>query len=127
MGLELAEIEGDALFLYKLEDNIDINLIKQQIEDMYLAFHKHLKRYELQRICNCGACSSAYNLSLKFVVHYGEIEFIKVKTSKKPYGSNVIKVYRRRQERAVSPTQFPPPARSVRRPSTGARPGLRPA
>lgn len=94
MDLELAEIEGDALFLYKLENHVDIDLIKQQIEDMYLAFHKHLKRYELQRICNCGACSSAYNLSLKFVVHYGEIEFIKVKTSKKPYGSNVIKVHR---------------------------------
>nr|WP_321233965.1 DUF2652 domain-containing protein [uncultured Psychroserpens sp.] len=94
MGLELAEIEGDALFLYKLENYVDVAVIKQQVEDMYLAFHTHLKRYELQRICNCGACSSAYNLSLKFVVHYGEIEFIKVKTSKKPYGSNVIKVHR---------------------------------
>lgn len=94
IGLKLAEIEGDALFLYKLEDDINTNLIRKQIEDMYLAFHTHLKRYELQRICNCGACSSAYNLSLKFVIHYGEIEFIEVKASKKPYGSNVIKAHR---------------------------------
>lgn len=94
MGLELAEIEGDALFLYKLVEEVDVAALEHQIEAMYLAFHTHLKRYEYQRICNCGACSSAYNLKLKFVVHYGEIEFISVKDSKKPYGSNVIKVHR---------------------------------
>lgn len=94
MGLELAEIEGDALFLYKLEEKVDVKTIEQQIERMYLAFHEHIKRYEYQRICHCGACSSAYNLKIKFVVHYGEIEFIKVKDSKKPYGSHVIQVHR---------------------------------
>ncbi|WP_298899854.1 DUF2652 domain-containing protein [uncultured Psychroserpens sp.] len=94
MDLKLAEIEGDALFLYKLEDEVNLNEVNMQIEQMYLAFHSHLKRYEYQRICNCGACSSAYNLTLKFIVHYGEIEFIKIKDSKKPYGSNVIKVHR---------------------------------
>lgn len=94
MGLELAEIEGDALFLYKLEDQVNVSELEQQIEAMYLAFHKHIKRYEYQRICHCGACSSAYNLTLKFVVHYGDIEFITVKDSIKPYGSNVIQVHR---------------------------------
>lgn len=94
MGLELAEIEGDALFLYKLVDDVDMTELERQIEVMYLAFHTHLKRYKFQRICNCGACSSAYNLKLKFVAHYGEIEFITVKESKKPYGSDVIKVHR---------------------------------
>ena len=94
MGLELAEIEGDALFLYKLEEKVDVKTIEQQIERMYLAFHEHIKRYEYQRICHCGACSSAYNLKIKFVVHYGEIEFIRVKDSKKPYGSHVIQVHR---------------------------------
>ena len=67
MGLELVEIEGDALFLYKLEDKIDTKVLENQIESMYLAFHTHLKRYEYQRICHCGACSSAYNLKIKFV------------------------------------------------------------
>ena len=94
MDLELAEIEGDALFLYKIEDHVNIDSIEQQIQAMYLAFHAHLKRYEYQRICYCGACSSAYNLKIKFIVHYGDIEFIKVKETIKPYGSNVIQVHR---------------------------------
>ncbi|GAA4891539.1 hypothetical protein GCM10023311_14910 [Flaviramulus aquimarinus] len=94
MGLELAEIEGDALFLYKIEDQVNVGDIEQQIQAMYVAFHTHLKRYEYQRICYCSACSSAYNLKIKFVVHYGDIEFIEVKKTKKPYGSHVIQVHR---------------------------------
>jgi len=93
-GLELAEIEGDALFFYKIEDTLDVSQIKRQIYAMYLAFHTHLKRYEYERICQCGACSSAYNLEIKFIVHYGEIDFIKVKESHKPFGSNVIQIHR---------------------------------
>jgi hypothetical protein len=94
IDLKLAEVEGDALFFYKIVDDTDIDNVKKQIRDMYIAFHTHLKRYEYERICHCGACSSAYNLTLKFVTHFGEIDFIKIKDSKKPYGSNVIQVHR---------------------------------
>lgn len=94
IDLELAEIEGDALFMYKLTDAINSKSIEAQIREMYIAFHKHLKRYEYERICQCGACASAYNLRIKFIVHYGMIEFISVKDSNKPYGSEVIKIHR---------------------------------
>lgn len=94
INLELAEIEGDALFLYKLQNTIELDNIEYQIQQMYVAFHAHLKRYEFERICHCGACSSAYNLHLKFVVHYGEIDFITIKNYEKPYGSNVIQAHR---------------------------------
>lgn len=92
-GLQLAEIEGDALFFYRIGE-VDIQQIREQVKRMYIAFHTYLKRYEYEKICQCGACSSVYNLSLKFVIHYGEIEFISVKDTNKPYGSNVIKVHR---------------------------------
>lgn len=94
LNFKLAEIEGDALFLYKLSETIDYKDVENQAQEMYKAFHKHLKRYEYERICRCGACSSAYNLSIKFIVHFGEIDFIEVKDSKKPYGSNVIQAHR---------------------------------
>jgi len=93
-GLQLAEIEGDALFFYKIEHQTNIKQIREQIKRMYLAFHTYLKRYEYEKICHCGACSSVYNLSLKFIIHFGEIEFISIKDSNKPYGPNVIKVHR---------------------------------
>ncbi len=93
-GLELAEIEGDALFMYKTTERPIFNDIEAQVKAMYIAFHKHLKRYEYERICRCGACSSAYNLSLKFVIHYGEVDFITVKNITKPFGEEVIKIHR---------------------------------
>lgn len=92
--LELAEVEGDALFFYKLMDTPNKAELDTQIRNMYIAFHTHLKRYEYERICRCGACSSAYNLTLKFVAHFGEIDFIEVSDIKKPYGSNVIQAHR---------------------------------
>ncbi len=92
--LQLAEVEGDALFFYKIENELDFKNLQLQIQRMYVAFHTHLRRYEYERICHCGACSSAYNLSIKFVSHYGEIDFIEVNNTKKPYGSNVIQVHR---------------------------------
>ena len=93
-GLQLAEIEGDALFFYKIEHQTNVKQIREQVKRMYLAFHTYLKRYEYEKICHCGACSSVYNLSLKFIIHFGEIEFISIKDSNKPYGPNVIKVHR---------------------------------
>jgi len=94
LDLKLAEIEGDALFFYKVTEETNLWELNQQVEIMYKAFHTHLKRYEYERICQCGACSSAYNLSIKFIIHYGDIDFIKVKNIVKPYGSAVKKSHR---------------------------------
>lgn len=92
--LELAEIEGDALFYYKYQDTLSPERVIAQAKRMYQAFHKHLTYYENHRICQCGACRTAEELELKFVVHGGNFEFIKVKDTRKPYGPDVIKAHR---------------------------------
>jgi len=93
IDLELVEIEGDALFMFtsKIPD------YKQLLElttTMLENFHVHTKSYESKRICNCGSCRTTTNLELKFLVHYGELAFIKVKSFVKPYGKDVIKIHR---------------------------------
>ncbi len=94
IDLQLAEIEGDALFFYK-EGAIPSGAeIIAQMQQIYLAFHQHLRRYENQRICDCGACRTAINLQLKFVAHAGQSQFIEVKGAKKPFGKDVIIVHR---------------------------------
>ncbi len=90
MGMELAEIEGDALLFYKKNQLPSFSSIAEQARNMFLGFHSHLKKYQTRRICECGACRSAGELSLKFIVHSGPIEFIKVKDRLKPYGPAVI-------------------------------------
>ena len=94
IDLELAEIEGDALFLYKTEIDISAAELLDQIHHMHRSFHRHLLLYKYQRICNCGACTNADALQLKFIVHAAEIEFIEVRDTKKPFGEEVIKVHR---------------------------------
>lgn len=94
LNLKLAEIEGDALFMYTTEEIPTLDKIFEQVRTMFIALQKHLKRYQYERVCHCGACSSTENLSVKFVVHFGDIEFIKIKKSIKPHGSDVIKAHR---------------------------------
>ncbi|AWV98456.1 DUF2652 domain-containing protein [Arcticibacterium luteifluviistationis] len=94
LNLELAEIEGDALFLYKLQSTSTIEDVWAQAKKMFIAFHEHLLLYKHRRICDCGACLTASSLSLKFVVHLAPIDFIEVAGRKKPYGPEVVKVHR---------------------------------
>jgi hypothetical protein len=91
--LQLAEIEGDSLFMYTSKIP-DYRQLVAQATKMLEAFHKQTRSYESKRICNCGSCRTTINLELKFLVHYGDLAFIKVKDFIKPYGTDVIKIHR---------------------------------
>ncbi|WP_422360716.1 DUF2652 domain-containing protein [Reichenbachiella sp.] len=94
IGLSLAEVEGDAVFFYQNKEIPTLDQILKQVETTYLAFHNHLKRYETQRICPCGACSAAVDLQLKFIADTGASQMIEVKGNEKPFGESVIRVHR---------------------------------
>lgn len=91
--MKLVEIEGDALFFYS-DDIPSYEGLMEKINKMMVAFHTHTKTYENMRICDCGSCRTTTHLQLKFIVHYGELVFIKVKNFIKPYGKEVIKTHR---------------------------------
>ncbi len=94
-SFEVAEIEGDAVFFFKHNKKLSIDAIAAEAERIYTAFHTHLQAYDHRRICNCGACSTASDLQLKFVTHSGEIALADFgKDKNKPYGEPVIAVHR---------------------------------
>lgn len=91
---DLVEIEGDAVFFFKNK-----KYSKEEVEEVansiYVAFHEHLGNYEHNRICQCGACTTALNLKIKFIVHSGEVTLANFKKGKpKPFGDPVIAVHR---------------------------------
>ncbi len=92
--LQLAEIEGDALFFYKEGEVLSQERLLAQIETMFTAFYSHLKLLETNRICPCNACASAPWLELKLVAHCGELQFIEVQGNRKPFGQEVIEAHR---------------------------------
>ena len=94
INLKLSEIEGDALLFYRMGNAPTAAELLAQIQKMYTQFHSHLKIYEMQRICSCGACASANTLSLKFVSHYGEVAINQIKDRNKLFGKDVIVAHR---------------------------------
>lgn len=94
LGLSVSEIEGDAILFYRFGDAPSLKAVAAQAEKMFLAFHQHLRRYERDRMCDCQACSTTQNLSVKIVVHYGNIVTVDVKEFHKLLGRDVIVVHR---------------------------------
>ncbi|MEM9544832.1 MAG: DUF2652 domain-containing protein [Bacteroidota bacterium] len=94
LNLQLAEVEGDALFFFLEEEIPSLEKLLAQIETMFTAFYSHLKLLEKNRICPCNACSTAPNLELKIIAHCGELQFINIQDKRKPFGSQVIEVHR---------------------------------
>ncbi|WP_299164579.1 DUF2652 domain-containing protein [uncultured Eudoraea sp.] len=92
--LQLAEVEGDALFFYREGELLSQEKLLAQIETMFTAFTRHLKLLEKNRICPCNACATAPKLELKIVAHCGDIEFLEVQGNRKPFGKQVIEAHR---------------------------------
>lgn len=90
IGLEISEVEGDAILFYKFGTPPELQDLYVQVEKMFSLFHKSLAAYNLRKYCQCKACLSAANLSLKIITHYGEFSTYNVKTFTKLIGKGVI-------------------------------------
>ena len=90
IGLEVSEIEGDAILFYKFGEPPQLKELYKQVEKMFCLFHKNLMTYDQRRYCQCKACISAANLSLKVITHYGEFAGYNVKNFSKLIGKDVI-------------------------------------
>lgn len=90
IGLQVSEIEGDAILFYKFGESPGLDEIYKQVEKMFCAFHKHLLAYDNSRYCQCKACISAIDLSLKVITHYGEFTGYNVKNFNKLIGRDII-------------------------------------
>jgi uncharacterized protein YndB with AHSA1/START domain len=93
-GFTLSEIEGDALLYYRKGQAVAFDGITRQCLEMFNNFHSRIKLIERDSICQCGACQSASNLTLKFIIHYGAIKEIKVANFSKASGLDMIIAHR---------------------------------
>jgi hypothetical protein len=90
IGLEISEIEGDAILFYRFGEFPDLQELYKQVEKMFIEFHKNVNAYDRKRYCFCKACSSVVDLSLKVVTHYGEFTGYNVRNFNKLIGKDVI-------------------------------------
>ncbi len=90
---DLSEIEGDALFFYRLGAAPSFQAIHDQIDRWFKAFHDQLDSFRRATGCPCGACLEMGQLTLKVVGHYGEFAVQNVGGKKKLIGKDVILVH----------------------------------
>jgi hypothetical protein len=90
LGLEISEIEGDAILFYKFGEPPALEDLYRQVEKMFCAFHRNLMAYEQHRYCQCRACISAKELTLKVITHYGEFTGYHIKNFNKLIGKDLI-------------------------------------
>jgi hypothetical protein len=94
LNLQVSEIEGDAILYYRMGDPPSMKELSEQVRQMFLDFHLYLQIIERDTVCQCGACRTASNLTLKFFIHFGEIGISKIREHTKLVGTNVILAHR---------------------------------
>ena len=87
LSFEVSEIEGDAILFYRYGKPYPVEVILEQFEVMLTAFNNKVAEFRL--------CATGINyLSIKAVVHYGEIGQFSVGRFEKLYGQSLIEAHR---------------------------------
>jgi hypothetical protein len=98
----LSEVEGDALLLYRKGGPIEADALVRLCTSMFESFHKQLKIIERDSLCQCGACKTATNLTLKFIAHFGAVQEIKISQFTKCSGLDMVVAHRLLKNRVQS-------------------------
>lgn len=98
--LEVAKLEGDAIFLYALKDSQSYSWekVKQSLGARFINFFHMFRRKQLEiaqhNDCPCGACTNIDKLALKVVIHSGRALFYHIQQFSELSGEDVILVHR---------------------------------
>src|SRR5690606_5791173 len=90
----VSEVEGDAVLFYKIGPPVGWNEMMEHCAEMHRCFHEKLIEMKANAPCNCEACEEIHNLTLKFVVHYGDLNVIPVAHFRKATGMDMIIAHR---------------------------------
>lgn len=100
LPLEIAKLEGDAVFLFcrKSPEALQWMAMRAEISrsllDFFRLFQKRLNELSQSNHCTCHACSHIEKLQLKIIVHSGEALFHRVLHFNELAGVDVIIVHR---------------------------------
>ena len=92
--LRLNKLEGDAIFLYAPEVEIDGSTLMDALENAYFAFQRRLRSIRQATTCQCNACRTIPNLNLKFCAHHGGFVRQRIMGQEELAGRDIILVHR---------------------------------
>jgi hypothetical protein len=107
-ALQLAEVEGDALFLFAPHSRMARGeTLLELIESTYVAFRDRQRTMARNASCPCEACRMIPSLDLKFVAHAGEFVLQNLTGTVKPFGSCVNLAHRLLKNDVTESTGWP--------------------
>src|SRR5512133_3821757 len=93
--LTISKLEGDAVFAYVEEGNLqDCRRLLYLIDETYLAFRERALALYEQTTCPCKACKALPTLDLKLMLHYGEFVIQQVAGIRDLLGTDVNLIHR---------------------------------
>lgn len=99
--LEVAKLEGDAVFMYAVHETGPSNHPEQiaravmgRLDAIFLAFNEKRRELVESNLCPCDACAAIDRLRLKTVVHHGEALLHRIGKFQELTGQEVILVHR---------------------------------
>ncbi len=98
--LEVAKLEGDAIFLYVKKDAGPLawddvrRVTADKLIRFFDVFHEKLREISAHTDCPCGACSNLRILKLKIIAHSGEALFYRIHHFDELSGRDVILAHR---------------------------------
>ncbi|MCI0433511.1 MAG: DUF2652 domain-containing protein [Gemmatimonadetes bacterium] len=106
--LRLAEIEGDALFLYAPGYRVlRGETLLELIESTYVQFRDRKRMMQRATTCPCEACHAMPRLDLKFIAHCGDYVLQDLTGAVKPFGSCVNLAHRLLKNTVTEETGWP--------------------
>lgn len=93
-GYRLQELEGDAVFVYRVEPTPDAAMLLDAVEQTYFAFRRHMRDVIAATTCECNACRRMPQLDLKFMAHFGSFIVDRLGPSDTISGTDVVVVHR---------------------------------
>ncbi len=94
--LEIAELEGDAVFMYAITDRDEKasdeikSAVTSKLYRFIEAFAYKLNELKISNTCKCGGCRNIGKLRLKIIIHSGEAILSGIDKFIKPSGPDVI-------------------------------------
>jgi hypothetical protein len=98
--LLLQEIEGDAVFLYAVNDGDEaawretLKQVRDKLGDFFTAFRAAMSAHAETTSCDCAVCANARQLRLKIIAHSGRAVFHNIAGRSLVSGADVILAHR---------------------------------
>lgn len=93
-AFKVQELEGDAIFVHRVDPQPDASLLLDAVEQGYFAFRRHMRDVIAATTCDCNACRRLPELDLKFVAHYGTFVIDRLGRLSKVTGTDVVIAHR---------------------------------